>query len=418
MTKQTTVLMFGWEFPPYNSGGLGTACHGLSKALSREHRVIFVLPRTISLNTTEVHFRFADEHFPEMKVREVDSLLLPYLTETSYRERARTGDPGAGQYGRTLLDEVALYAKRARRVAETEEYDVIHAHDWLAFSAGIEAKRVSGKPLVVHVHATEYDRTGGNNSSRIFELERTGMKAADHICAVSSYTRSIITEKYGIDPAKISVVHNGIEEDNALPTEEERDNSSLKALKRSGNKIVLYVGRITLQKGPEYFIRAAKRVLEFNPRVIFVIAGSGDMEGKTMREAALHGISKNVRFAGFVRGEDLDAVYKIADLYVMPSVSEPFGLTALEAVRRGTPVLLSKQSGVSEVLKHSLRVDFWDTEEMANKIISVLSYGSIGRELKSNAFQEIAQLTWESAAKKCAGVYRSLLGRVKNKNNV
>lgn len=418
MTKQTTVLMFGWEFPPYNSGGLGTACHGLSKALSREHRVIFVLPRTISLDTTDVRFRFADEHFPEMKVREVDSLLLPYLTESSYRERVAADEPGANQYGATLLDEVTLYAKRARRVAETEEYDIIHAHDWLAFSAGIEAKNVSGKPLVIHVHATEYDRTGGNNSSRIFELEKKGMEAADHICAVSSYTRSVITEKYGIDPDKISVVYNGIEEENTLPTEEERDRSSLKALKRSGNKIVLYVGRITLQKGPEYFIRAAKRVLEFYPDVIFVIAGSGDMEGRTMREAAAHGISRHVRFAGFVRGEDLDAVYKIADLYVMPSVSEPFGLTALEAVRHGTPVLLSKQSGVSEVLKHSLRVNFWDTDEMANKIVSVLSHGSVGRELKNNAFQEIARLTWEAAAKKCATVYRVLLGRAKDKNSV
>lgn len=412
--------MFGWEFPPYNSGGLGTACLGLSRALARDHRVIFVLPRTISVGSVDVHFRFADEHYPNLAVREIDSPLTPYLTERSYRKRAKRGGYSEkGIYGATLVEEVELYAKRAREVAQNEEFDVIHAHDWLSFGAGIEAKRVSGKPLVVHVHATEYDRTGGNGANpRVLDIETRGMQAADTVIAVSAYTRRLIIEKYGIDPDKVTVVHNGIESHSDFPSEDKRSASPLQTLKRTGNKVVLFVGRVTLQKGPDYFIRAAKRVLDYYPNVVFVIAGNGDMEGVVMEEAAALGISDKVLFAGFVRGEDLQAVYHSADLYVMSSVSEPFGLTALEAVENGTPVLLSKQSGACEVLRHSLRADFWDIDEMANKMAAALFHESIGRELKKNAFLELTRLSWKKAAEKCSRTYRSLLGKTEKINSV
>ena len=396
------VLMFGWEFPPYNSGGLGTACYGLSKALAQENvQIMFVLPKKFNVKSQHLKILFADEH--AVKFQEINSLLYPYVTSEEYvldRERIK-GDI----YGRTLLEEVERYARAARRIAKKEKFDIIHAHDWLSFLAGIEAKKVSGKPLIVHVHATEFDRTGGQGvNQNVYEIERRGLNFADKIIAVSNLTKQKIVYHYGIDPNRIEVVHNGID-----GSEYRKLSDRLGNLKRENKKIVLYAGRITIQKGPEYFIRAARQVVDHYPNVVFVVAGSGDMEHQIMMEAAFLGISDKVIFTGFLRGDDLNAVYQAADLYVMPSVSEPFGITPLEALVNDTPVLISKQSGISEVLTHALKTDFWDTEDMANKIISVLAHGSLKETLRDNGKYEASKVTWRESARKCIDLYRQIL---------
>jgi glycosyltransferase involved in cell wall biosynthesis len=396
------VLMFGWEFPPHNSGGLGTACEGLTRALSAYGvQTIFVLPKATSVDSSTMRFRFAGVE--KMKVREVPGLLHPYITESVYARLSASAP--AGVYGRNLLEEVKLYALRARQIAEEEEYDVIHAHDWLAYPAGLVAKEVSGKPLVVHVHATEFDRGGGNGvNQQVYEIEKEGLTKADKILAVSEWTRQTVIRHYGVPPEKVSVVHNGIEAD-AYPQLE----SALDKLRAAGNKIVLFVGRITLQKGPDYFVRAAARVLRHNPKVIFVVAGSGDMEAQMVRLVADLGLSANFLFPGFLRGDELNRLYQSADLYVLPSVSEPFGITPLESLANGTPVMISKQSGVAEVLSHALKVDFWDIEEMANQIIAVLEHDSLRRTLSDFGRAELPRISWGEAARKCLECYQRLV---------
>jgi glycosyltransferase involved in cell wall biosynthesis len=285
---------------------------------------------------------------------------------------------------------------------------VIHAHDWLSFSAGVEAKKISGKPLVVHVHATELDRTGYLNPNReIYDLEKRGMEEADSVVTVSEFTKKIVIDRYGILPSKITVVHNGIDESDSI--EVHGTEEKLAKLKKHNKKIVLFVGRVTLQKGPDYFLKTAKIVLDNYPDVYFIMAGSGDMQNQAVKYSSELGISDKVIFAGFLRGHELESVYRMADLFVMPSVSEPFGLTALEAVKNGTPVIISKQSGVSEILKNALRADFWDTEEFANKIISTLYHKSIRDTLKSRAFSELSNFAWKNAALKCLHIYKSLI---------
>jgi glycosyltransferase involved in cell wall biosynthesis len=393
--------MFGWEFPPHNSGGLGTACFGLTRALSRESTdVVFVLPKRVPVNSNHAKLVFANEK--SVKIRHVDSILYPYITSQVYSDEVRNLKDEV--YGLSLMEEVRRYARKAGAIAVSENCDVIHAHDWLAFLAGIEAKRAVKKPLVVHVHATEYDRTGGTGiNSEVYEIEQAGLREADAVIAVSGFTKNILIEKYGVPPEKITVVHNGIdtEEYKKLP-------SRIEALKQAGNKIVLFVGRITLQKGPDYFIRAAKRVLEYRPRTLFLVSGSGDMERQMIREAADAGMGDKVIFAGFLRGDELNALYQAADLYVMPSVSEPFGITPLESLANGTPVLISKQSGVSEVITHCLKTDFWDTEDMADKIISALDNRALSENLRENGRREAARRDWREAALKCLEVYRRL----------
>jgi glycogen(starch) synthase len=394
--------MFGWEFPPYNSGGLGTACFGLSRALVRQNvRITFVLPKRLAVSSNDLRLVFADEH--AIKLTEVNSLLYPYVTSEEYildREHIKNDI-----YGRTLLEEVVRYARAARKIAKKEQFDIIHAHDWLSFLAGIEAKNVSGKPLVVHVHATEFDRTGGQGvNQNVYNIERRGLHFADKIIAVSNLTKQKIVEHYGINPSKIKVIHNGVDREDYRKLSEQ-----LAHLKRENKKIVLYAGRITIQKGPEYFIRAARRVLDYYPDAVFVVAGSGDMERQIMMEAAYLGISDRILFAGFLRGDELNAIYQAADLYVMPSVSEPFGITPLEALVNDTPVLISRQSGVSEVLTHALKSDFWDTEDMANKIISVLMHNSLKETLRENGCREVEKISWKEAARKCVDLYRNIL---------
>jgi glycosyltransferase involved in cell wall biosynthesis len=269
----------------------------------------------------------------------------------------------------------------------------------------MEAKKATGKPLIVHVHATEFDRTGGTGvNQQVYDIERAGMHAADAVIAVSQWTKNIVVNHYGVSPDKITVVHNGIDVGDVKPVP-----SRVQALKDAGNKIVLFVGRITMQKGPDYFIRAAKRVLEFRPNTIFLVSGSGDMERQMIRQAAAEGISDKVFFVGFLRGEELDSIYQSADLYVMPSISEPFGITPLEALANGTPVLISRQSGVAEVLNHALKTDFWDIDDTADKIISTLDHPCLHESLKVNGGREVAKNTWAVAAGKCLDVYGRLV---------
>ena len=392
--------MFGWEFPPYNSGGLGVACLGLTRALSaRGADITFVMPKKLDIKTPWARMVFADQA-KNITLHTIDSNLTPYMTSTSYA-RGRKLD---GIYGADLMAEVLRYARAGGDIAREEDFDVIYAHDWLSFGAGIEAKKISGKMLVAHVHATELDRCGGASgiNKDVYEIEKAGMEAADVVIAVSQLTKNIIVNNYGIPEGKVRVVYNGIDETTApasgggLPR--------LRALKASGYSLVLFLGRITLQKGPDYFLRAAKRVLERNPKVMFIVSGSGDMEQSAMEMSARLGIGGNVIFTGFLQGAERHEVYAAADLFMMPSVSEPFGITPLEAMRLGTPVLISKQSGVSEIVNHALKADFWDIDEMANQILSLLNHPSLRQTLSTYGISEANTITWAQAAQKLDGI--------------
>lgn len=398
--KNLRVLMFGWEFPPHNSGGLGTACYGLTKALSKaETKITFVLPKELpGMKHDFLDIRFAN--LQKIKFERLGVLLYPYVTEQSYLEELeKTGK--VSMYGLHLFEEVGRYGVLAREMAKREKFDVIHAHDWLSFSAGIAAKEVSGKPLIVHIHATEFDRTAGHPNQYIYDQEKRGLDAADCVIAVSHHTKNMVVKHYGIDPDKITVVHNGID----LREHQAPIDDTLKWIREAGKQIVLFVGRITIQKGPDYFVRAAKRVIEMNPDVMFVVSGSGDMEGQMIRLASDMGISDHLFFTGFMRGEELLKLYRAADLFVMPSVSEPFGITPLEALANHTPVLISKQSGVAEVLPNALKSDFWDTDDMANKILTVLREKQLRQTLSENGHEDARRTTWEEAAGKCMVLY-------------
>lgn len=398
MEKRLKVLMFGWELPPFNSGGLGVACYGLSKALSKNADILFVLPRKVDVSADFVKLLFANN----IRVTTIDSPLKPYLTPSGYKLLAED----VTIYGSNLFEEVMRYAQEARKIAMQEEFDIIHAHDWLSFPAGVAAKEVSGKPLVVQLHSTEYDRCGGMNLNKgVYDIEKKGMELADRVIGVSNLTKKIIQEYYGIPASKVFTVHNRINADEYSQEVEDR----IFKIKKDGKKIVLFAGRITLQKGPDYFLLAAKKVLEYEKNVLFVMAGSGDMEYKIMRDAADMGISDKFIFTGFLRGKELSHIFKMADIFVMPSVSEPFGIAALESIVHGTPVILSKQSGVSEVVQNALKVDFWDTDEMANKILSILKHDSLHNTLRENGENEVKVFSWDTAAQECMNVYNTII---------
>lgn len=409
------VLMFGWEFPPNNFGGLGTACYGITKGLSSKNvGVTFVVPKKGSSHShlkmiSSDEIQVASEK-GTIKHRQVNSLLTPYATEHEYsnhyheymKEYLKVSTDKSSEvnlYGRNLFEEVEKFAHKANVVAKFEDFDVIHCHDWMTFKAGIKAKKAKNKPLVVHVHATDFDRTGGNPNQLVYDIEKEGMHAADSIIAVSSYTKDMITRHYGVHPDKISVVHNAVDYD-------EKPVSKIK----SKDKVVLFLGRLTLQKGPEYFIDSAKKVLSIMPDVKFVVSGTGDMYARMINKAAEMGIGKNVLFTGHLSGEDVDKAYRMADLYVMPSVSEPFGITPLEAIKNNTPVIISRTAGVSEVLTNAIKVDFWDTDEMTNQIVSVLSYSPLHSTLTENALHDVKKLSWENAAEKIVSVYNRVTG--------
>lgn len=304
----------------------------------------------------------------------------------------------SGPYGQDLFGDAHRYARIVAAIAPMLDFDLIHAHDWLAYPAGMAARHVTDKPLLCQVHATEFDRSGdGGINQHVYDIERAGVHAADRVVAVSRLTKEILIHRYGVDGGKIDVVYNGVDAEEAQP--------AMGGKIEKGDKIVLFLGRITMQKGPEYFIRAAARVLEKVENVKFVVAGSGDMAVRMIEEAASLGIGHKVLFTGFLRGRDVDEVYRMADCYVMPSVSEPFGIVALEAIQRNTPTIISKQSGVSEVLSHALKVDFWDIDDMADKIAAVLRFPPLSETLREHGPMELRRLTWGDSARKAVASY-------------
>jgi glycosyltransferase involved in cell wall biosynthesis len=427
------VLMFGWEFPPHISGGLGTACYGLTKGLSGfdDIEVTFVVPKAYGdedqtsiklIGAGDVPITRKKIHFNDIQRKidyfEVDSNIIPYTDPeefwklTSARHSEKTGfietdDQGrivfTGKYGSNLIDEIYNYSVVAEVIAGNQTFDLIHAHDWLAYPAGIKAKQISGKPLVIHVHATDFDRSGGSVNPVVYAIEREGMEAADMIIAVSNLTRKIVIEKYGIHPDKVKTVYNAVE-----PVElDER-----KALKKGvDDKIVTFLGRITMQKGPEYFVEAAHRVLQRIRNVRFVMAGSGDMMNAMVRRAAELKITDRFHFTGFLRGDDVFHMFKMSDVYVMPSVSEPFGISPLEAMQSDVPVIISKQSGVSEILTHAIKVDFWDINAMADAIYAIVKYPALSKMFKQYGRTEVDNLQWKNSAQSVRDIYYETLSR-------
>ena len=423
--------MLGWEFPPFISGGLGTACYGLSKALDQLGvKITFVLPKANPAHHAE-HLKMISakdavqnpgiktSQLKNVKFYTIASPLRPYTSPDTYEQQVTNaallkGKNAAGpsgqhsdflnnadNYSGDLYTQVNRYAEKVAQIAAAEDFDIIHAHDWMTYPAGIAAAGISCKPLVVQVHATEFDRSGEHINQSIYDIERQGMHFASKVIAVSNFTKNIIVERYGIQPEKVEVVYNGVERDNNYCCTQ----SSLEKT----DKIVLFLGRITMQKGPEYFLAAAKKVLEVIKNVKFIMAGNGDMMNRTIELAARLGIGSKVLFTGFLRGEDVRKAYQMADLYVMPSVSEPFGIAPLEALQSNVPVLISKQSGIAEVLVNALKVDFWDIREMADKIVAVLRHPSLQQTLKKNGSSEVVKFRWEDSAAKIKKIYEQLL---------
>lgn len=404
------VLMFGWEFPPRHSGGLGVACFGLTRAMEKEGvDVVFVLPRKQEVTADFARVIFADnESTVGAEGGGMSSTLFSgYATKAGYA-RWRGGRAG-GMYGMDLFEEVERYAHSARAIALAEQsasgFDIIHAHDWLSFSAGLSAREATGKPLILHVHSTEFDRTGGVGADpRIRDAEARALRSADGIIAVSEFTKQKIIQEYGVSADMIEVVHNGIDDEGTHAT-----SSTLDAIRKAGNRIVLFVGRITVQKGVEYLLRSAKQVLKFQPNTYFIIAGTGDMAEYMMMEAGRLGIAEKVIFAGAVTTAEAQSLYSGADVCVMPSVSEPFGLVALESAMQGTPVIISKQSGVSETMCHMLKVDFWDVDSMTNQIVGMLRHPALLETLAREAKKETRHLTWKSSARVCVDAYKKFI---------
>lgn len=422
------VLMFGWEFPPHISGGLGTACFGLTKGLSNmDVEVLFVMPsasgdedqrsvKIINASDIEISNNVEDvkTFLENVQFLRVGTNMVPYLDPEQFTEMVEKSRKGqikgyksflgqkykfSGKYGSNLMEEVSRYAMVAAEIAKTQEFDVIHAHDWLTYLAGIAAKKLTGKPLVVHVHATEFDRSGENVNTLVYELEKRGMKEADMVIAVSNLTRNIVISKYGIHPSKVVTVHNAVDFDGF----EEMEIDS-----RIEEKIVTFLGRITYQKGPEYFIEAAAKVLKRYPNVRFVMAGSGDLLNRSIRRVAKLGIATKFHFTGFLRGEDVKRMFAFSDVYVMPSVSEPFGISPLEAMRSNVPTIISKQSGVAEVLHHAIKVDFWDIDALADSIYALLAYPALSSTAVKNGLNEVNALRWDNAAFKIKEIYTHL----------
>ncbi len=498
MTVPRRVLMLGWEFPPFITGGLGTACYGLTRAMARlGHEVTFVLPKSIDPSFA-THVRLLApgqtsvpdpagvmipvpvDSPPKAHAAEVvptaplwlagaspmpmqdfmaalaarpgaaesasvygsgglDRRLAPFIHSSAGRRILRpdltaaeaeslwreitlhesipeAGPPSwerelpvehrpapGADYGGDLFGQAERYARFCVSAARSLQFDVIHAHDWLTYPAGLAVARMTGKPLVCHIHSTEFDRSGEHVNQPVYNIERRGLHGAVRVISVSMLTKNLCVNRYGVSPDKIDVVYNGVELDPR--------HVGIEGIRR-GDRIVLYFGRITMQKGPEYFIAAARRVLEVMDDVKFVVAGSGDQAQRMIEMAAALGIGSKVLFTGFLRGKDIQRVFSMADLYVMPSVSEPFGIAPLEAMGHRVPVLISRTSGVSEILVNVLKCDFWDVDDMANKIVAVLRHPPLQSALRDHGYFEVRGITWEGAARRCDETYDRALQAV------
>ena len=427
------VLMFGWEFPPHIAGGLGTACEGIVRGLAHNGvETLFVMPHAYGdedqscatiINASDVpvaHMSDTVEEFIDhVKYITVDSNIVPYVDPDEYyeaveklrKEHVREASVGFGQkvkfsgkYGANLLEEVSRYAQVGATIAmeHKDEFDLIHAHDWLTYLAGAAAKELTGKPLVVHVHATSFDRgTDDMVDSRVYAIEKHGMEAADRVVTVSDLTRNIVINKYGIDPAKVVTVHNAVDFSG-------RDNIQVE--RGVKDKVVTFLGRITFQKGPEYFVEAANMVLHRTRNVRFCMAGSGDMMDAMIYLAAERGIADRFHFPGFMRGKQVYECLKDSDVYVMPSVSEPFGISPLEAMQCGTPSIISKQSGCAEILTNCIKVDYWDIHALADAIYSICHNDSLFNYLQAEGKHEVDQITWEKVGLWIRELYDRTLG--------
>jgi len=423
--------MFGWEFPPHISGGLGTASYGLTKGMAAidDMEVIFVVPkawgdedqsivRLIGANKVPVAYKqiyYKGTRRPIEKI-EVFSKIVPYTDPDDYWKIVSSESSGqrliiqtnhkgmidfSGKYENNLLDEIYKYSVIASVIAEENEFDIIHAHDWLTYPAGIAAMEVSGKPLVIHVHATDFDRSGGNVNPEVYRIEKAGMDSAVKIITVSNLTRDIVINKYNIHPDKVETVYNAVEH---LDFQGDLD-----VKKGFDEKVVTFLGRITLQKGPEYFIEAAYKVLKMMSNVRFVMAGSGDMMERMMRRAASLKITDRFHFTGFLRGKDVFTMLAFSDVYIMPSVSEPFGISPLEAMQSSVPVIISKQSGVAEILTHAVKTDFWDIDAMADAIYGILNYPALSTMFIRNGKEEVIRLKWDNSARHVKDIYERVI---------
>lgn len=421
--------MFGWEYPPHITGGLGTACFGLTKAMVHQgDEVIFVVPKAYGdesneaariVNASDVVIDLSSDYYKEywsnLSYIEVNSKLIPYVGMDDYfnvinkrvKEKEETTHLNnkrkyefTGKYTSTLMDEVEKYALVAASLAKDYDYEIIHAHDWLTYKAGIIAKNISGKKLVIHVHATEFDRSGENINQAVFDIEKYGMDNADHIVCVSDLTKNIVINRYGQDPNKVSTIYNGAD---SLIYKDIQVEKSVK------EKVVTFLGRVTFQKGPDYFVEAAAKILKYDKNIRFVMAGSGDMLNRMVALVAKKRISQNFHFTGFLKGDDVTKMFALSDVYVMPSVSEPFGISPLEAMNANVPVVISKQSGVSEVLKYAIKVDFWDIDAMANAIYSLVHYPALSKMFVKNGKKEVEDIRWENSAQKLRNLYYKLL---------
>lgn len=421
--------MFGWEFPPHISGGLGTACYGLTKGLANNGvEVLFVMPSATGdedksavsiIDASEIEVsescRNVRDFLEKVQFIRIGSNLIPYMDPQEFTEMLSNLQQGqieefklgfgqkykfSGKYGKTLMEEVVRYALVGAEIALRNDFDVIHAHDWLTYLAGVAAKRVSGKPLVVHMHATEFDRSGNNINTEVFDIEKMGMREADRVVAVSHLTRNIILNNYGINPEKVVTVHNAVDFHGFEHLQIDRG---------VPEKIVTFLGRITYQKGPEYFIEAANKVIKRYPNVRFVMAGNGDLLNRCIRRVAKLGIAHKFHFTGFLRGGEVKQMFAYSDVYVMPSVSEPFGISPLEAMRSNVPTIISKQSGVAEVLRHAIKVDFWDIDAMADSIYALLSYPALSAMSVKHGLNEVNSLKWDAAAYRVSEIYSAII---------
>ncbi len=412
------ALMFGWEFPPHILGGLGTASYGLTKGMWEcgDMDITFVIPKPfgdedksfahiVGASQVPIAWRDVNRDYVEQRIGKLMNPDLYFrLRDHIYADfnYMRTNDLGclefSGRYPDNLLEEINNYSIVAGVVARTLDFDIIHSHDWLTYPAGIHAKQVTGKPLVIHVHATEFDRSRGKPNPTVFGIEKDGMNHADHIMTVSNHTRDIVINNYGVDPAKVTTVHNAV----TPLTDEQKDVPEHK----SKDKVITFLGRITMQKGPEYFVEAAAKVLKNNHNVRFVMAGSGDMMDKMIQLAAERGIADRFHFPGFQRGKQVYEMLKASDVYVMPSVSEPFGISPLEAMQMGCPSIISKQSGCAEILDNVIKTDYWDIDAMADAMNAIITYPAMYEQLRQDGLEEVNKITWDKAGQKVIDIYK------------
>ena len=417
------ALMFGWEFPPHILGGLGTASYGLIKGMSRHKDIdiTLVLPKPwgdedqsflkiIAANKVPIVWQEPDSKFLNDSLEgRISSDEYYHFRNCICEDNRYIGTNGigsvefSGRYPDNLLEEIRNYESVAGVVCRSNNFDIIHSHDWLTYDAGVKAKQITGKPLVIHVHATDFDRSRGNVNPTLYNIEKYGMDMADHIITVSNMTRDTVINKYHIDPRKVTTVHNAV-------TPLSREILDIKPNNNTGDKIVTFLGRITMQKGPEFFVQAARQVLQRTPNVRFVMAGGGDKMAEMVDLASAYGIVDRFHFTGFLKGKEVYEMLKSSDLYIMPSVSEPFGISPLEAMQCGVPTIVSKQSGCAEILSKVIKVDFWDIDAMADAIHSIVTNDAFAEYLKVEGKKEVDEIKWEYAGDKVINVYNQVLG--------